>query len=98
MSKKTATHSATVCLAVTPSDSTDLTYSTCRAIYIGGDGNISLVDGNAATIVFTGVTAGLDSASSNGANQCDRHDCNIHYRALLKCLAIPVLALASGLH
>ena len=42
MSKKTATHSATVCLAVTPSDSTDLTYSTCRAIYVGGDGNISL--------------------------------------------------------
>ena len=58
MSKKTATHSATVCLAVTPSDSTDLTYSTCRAIYVGGDGNISLVDGNAATIVFSGVTAG----------------------------------------
>jgi hypothetical protein len=58
MSKKTATHSATVCLAVTPNDSTDLTYSTCRAIYVGGDGNISLVDGNAATIVFTGVTAG----------------------------------------
>ena len=58
MSKKTATHSATVCLAVTPSDSTDLTYSTCRAIYVGGDGDISLVDGNAATIVFSGVTAG----------------------------------------
>ena len=58
MSKKTATHSATVCLAVTPSDSTDLTYSTCRAIYVGGAGDISLVDGNAATIVFTGVTAG----------------------------------------
>lgn len=58
MSKKTATHSATVCLAVTPSDSTDLTYSTCRAIYVGGDGDISLVDGNGATIVFTGVTAG----------------------------------------
>jgi hypothetical protein len=58
MSKKTATHSATVCLAVTPSDSTDLTYSTCRAIYVGGDGNISLVDGNGATIVFSGVTAG----------------------------------------
>ncbi|AKA60274.1 hypothetical protein P8625_23 [Verrucomicrobia phage P8625] len=58
MSKKTATHSATVCLAVTPSDSTDLTYSTCRAIYVGTGGNISLVDGNGATIVFTGVTAG----------------------------------------
>lgn len=58
MSKKTATHSATVCLAVTPSDSTDLTYSTCRAIYVGGDGDISLIDGNGATIVFTGVTAG----------------------------------------
>ena len=58
MSKKTATHSATVCLAVTPSDSTDLTYSTCRAIYVGGDGNISLVDGAGTTVTFTGVTAG----------------------------------------
>lgn len=58
MSKKTATHSATVCLAVTPSDSTDLTYSTCRAIYVGGDGDISIVDGAGTTVVFTGLTAG----------------------------------------
>ena len=58
MSKKTATHSATVCLAVTPSDSTDLTYSTCRAIYVGGDGNISIVDGAGTTVVCTGLTAG----------------------------------------
>jgi len=58
MSKKTSTHTATVCLAVTPSDSTDLTYSTCRAIYIGGAGDISIVDGAGTTVVFTGVTAG----------------------------------------
>jgi hypothetical protein len=57
MSKKTATHTATVCLAVTPSDSTDLTYSTCRAIYVGGDGNISIVDGAGTTVVFIGLTA-----------------------------------------
>ncbi len=58
MSKKTATHTASICLAVTPNDSTDLTYSTCRAIYVGGDGNIALVDGAGATVTFTGVTAG----------------------------------------
>lgn len=58
MSKKTATHTASICLAVTPNDSTDLTYSTCRAIYVGGAGNIALVDGAGTTVTFTGVTAG----------------------------------------
>ena len=57
MSKKTATHTATVCPEVTPSDSTDLSLGTCRAIYVGGDGNISIVDGAGTTVVFTGLTA-----------------------------------------
>jgi hypothetical protein len=57
MSKKTATHTATVCPAVTPSDSTDLSLGTCRAIYVGGDGNISIVDGAGTTVVFIGLTA-----------------------------------------
>ena len=58
MSKKTATHSATVCLAVTPSDSTDLTYSTCRAIYVGAVGDISIDDLGGETVVFKGALAG----------------------------------------
>jgi len=57
-SKQTSTHTATVCDAVTPNDSADLTLGTCRAIYIGGDGNISIVDGAGTTVVFTGLTAG----------------------------------------
>ena len=58
MSKQTATHTATVCTAVTPNDSTDLSLGTCRAIYVGGDGNISIVDGAGSTVVFSGLTAG----------------------------------------
>jgi len=57
-SKQTSTHTATVCSAVTPNDGADLSLGTCRAIYIGGDGNISIVDGAGTTVVFTGLTAG----------------------------------------
>lgn len=45
--------------AVTPHDSTDLAEGPCRALYIGGAGNIVLVrpqDGVAVT--FSGVLAG----------------------------------------
>jgi len=52
MSKKTATHTATVLLAVTPNDATDLSLGTCRAIYIGSGGNISIVDGAGVTHVI----------------------------------------------
>ena len=58
MSKQTSTHTATVCLAVTPNDSTDLSLGTCRAIYVGGDGNISLIDGAGSTILFSNVAEG----------------------------------------
>ena len=58
MSKQTATHTATVCTAVTPNDSTDLTLGTCRAIYVGSGGAISIVDGAGTTVVFSGVVAG----------------------------------------
>lgn len=58
MPKQTATHTATVCTAVTPNDAVDLTLGTCRAIYVGGAGNISIVDGAGTTVVFSNLTAG----------------------------------------
>lgn len=58
MSKQTATYTATTCLAVTPNDSTDLSLGTCRAIYVGGAGNISLIDGAGSTILFSNVAEG----------------------------------------
>lgn len=44
-------------LAVTPSDSTDLTAAPCRALYVGTGGNISAVVGG-NTVTFTGVPSG----------------------------------------
>jgi hypothetical protein len=44
-------------VAVTPNDSTDLTY-TCRALFVGGAGNLAVVMAGGQTITFTGVTAG----------------------------------------
>ncbi|MBX5143198.1 hypothetical protein HJB79_31310 [Rhizobium lentis] len=43
--------------AVTPNDSTDLTYTT-RAVYVGGAGNLAVVMAGGQTVTFTGVTAG----------------------------------------
>ncbi|NNH59461.1 hypothetical protein HLI01_22255 [Rhizobium laguerreae] len=43
--------------AVTPNDSTDLTY-TSRAIYIGGAGNLAVIMAGGQTVTFTGVLAG----------------------------------------
>lgn len=58
MSKQTATYTASACLSITPNDSSDLSLGTCRAVYVGGDGNIALVDGAGVTIDFVGVSAG----------------------------------------
>jgi hypothetical protein len=45
-------------VAVTPSDSTDLTRMS-RGLFVGGAGNLSVVmAGDSATVVFTGVPAG----------------------------------------
>jgi hypothetical protein len=43
--------------AVTPSDSVDLAYIT-RAIYVGGAGDVSVLNASGATVVFTAVPAG----------------------------------------
>ena len=48
---------AGVAVAVTPHDSTNFTNGECRALYIGGDGNlVAIVNGSAVT--FTGASAG----------------------------------------
>lgn len=48
-------------VAVTPNDSTDLTFET-RGLYVGGDGNIVVVMADqsdpAVTLTFTGVKGG----------------------------------------
>jgi hypothetical protein len=43
--------------AVTPNDSTDLTY-TSRALFVGGAGNVAVIMAGGQTVTFTGVTAG----------------------------------------
>jgi hypothetical protein len=43
--------------AVTPSDSTDFSY-TPRAIYVGGTGNIAAVSADGSVEVFSNVSAG----------------------------------------
>jgi len=59
---QTSTHSSGATRAVTPNDSADLALGTCRALYVGAAGDISIDDltGEAAgeSVVFVGVTAG----------------------------------------
>ncbi len=43
-------------VAVTPSDSTEL--APCRALYVGGAGNVAVVMKGGASVTFTGATAG----------------------------------------
>lgn len=44
-------------VAVTPSDSTDLTY-TSRAIYVGGAGDLKVTMNESGTVTFVDVIAG----------------------------------------
>lgn len=46
---------------VTPSDSTDLSYTT-RALYIGGDGDVSVIMAGGQTVTFVSVFAGTTLA------------------------------------
>ena len=48
---------STLAVAVTPSDSTSFTQGPCRALYIGGAGNVSL-QSNGVAVVFAGLAAG----------------------------------------
>ena len=43
---------------VTPDDDNDLTRVATRALYIGGDGNISVVMSGGGTVAFSGLPAG----------------------------------------
>jgi hypothetical protein len=44
--------------AVTPSDSTDIPITDCRALYIGVGGNVSLITNGGQTVTFVGLQAG----------------------------------------
>lgn len=58
MSIQTTTHTSGAVRAVTPNDSTDFTLGTCRALYVGGAGDVSIVDLGGETVVFVGALAG----------------------------------------
>ena len=58
MSIQTTTHTSGAVRAVTPNDSTDLALGTCRALYIGTGGDVSIVDLGGETVVFVGALAG----------------------------------------
>ena len=58
MGIQTSTHTSGACRAVTPNDGADLSLGTCRAIYVGGAGDISIVDLSGVTVAFVGVAAG----------------------------------------
>jgi hypothetical protein len=44
--------------AVTASDTTDLPDGPCRAIYIGGTGNVSLITGGGSLVTFSSLNSG----------------------------------------
>jgi hypothetical protein len=48
---------ATGAISISPNDSSDLSYLV-RAIYVGGDGNITLVTTDNQTVTFIGLVAG----------------------------------------
>lgn len=52
------TFPVTSSVTVTPSDTVDFTTGRCVGLYIGGAGNVSLVEPSGATVVFTGLLAG----------------------------------------
>jgi len=53
-----STSTTKLAVAVTPHDSTDFTDGECRALYVGGTGNITaIVGGN--VVLFTAVPVGV---------------------------------------
>lgn len=45
-------------VSITPAD-TALANGPCRMIYVGGAGNLSIVDRDGTTVVFTAITTGI---------------------------------------
>ena len=59
MGISTQTHTSGACRAITPADGADFdALGVCRAIYVGGTGDISIDDIGGETIVFVGVQGG----------------------------------------
>ena len=48
---------ASSAVAVTPSDTTDLTYVS-RWLFVGGAGNVTCIMADGTTVLFTGILAG----------------------------------------
>lgn len=46
------------CAEVTPSDANDLANAPCRALYVGGAGDVTIQDVDGNTITFAAVPAG----------------------------------------
>jgi hypothetical protein len=64
-------------VAVTPNDSADLARVATRGLYIGGDGNLSVVMSGGGTVAFTGLLGGtilpvrVDRVRSTGTTAQD---------------------------
>lgn len=54
-----ATVSAHGAVAVTPSDATMTVGGVCRALYVGGTGNITALMADGQTVLFTAVPVGI---------------------------------------
>jgi hypothetical protein len=55
----TQTHTSGAVRAITPADGTDFdALGVCRAIYVGGAGDVSIDDIGGETVVFVGALAG----------------------------------------
>ena len=59
MGLSTQTHTSGAVRAITPNNSADFdALGVCRAIYVGGAGDISIIDDGGVTTVFVGVVGG----------------------------------------
>jgi hypothetical protein len=59
MGIQTNTHTSGAVRAITPADGADFdALGVCRAIYVGGAGDISIDDISGETVVFVGLLAG----------------------------------------
>ena len=59
MGLSTQTHTSGAVRAITPNNGADFdALGVCRAIYVGGAGDISIIDDGGVTTVFVGVVGG----------------------------------------
>ena len=59
MGLSTQTHSSGAVRAITPNNGADFdALGICRAIYVGGAGDVSIIDDGGETVVFVGAQAG----------------------------------------